>query len=113
MVSRKKVVDDPENPEWTAADFARAKNPEEVLPPDVLSAFGRKRGPQRAPKKIPVSIRLSPEVVGFFRRKGRGWQSEIDTTLKKIVLRSSRRAPKGSGQVGKRKATTPKRAMGR
>jgi uncharacterized protein (DUF4415 family) len=113
MVSRKKVVDDPENPEWTAADFARAKKPEEVLSPDVLSVFGRKRGPQRAPKKVPVSIRLSPEVVGFFRKKGRGWQSEIDTTLKKIVLRSYKRIHKGPVQAGKRKATTPKRAAGR
>lgn len=113
MVSRKKIVDDPENPEWTAADFARAKNPEEVLSPDALSVFGRKRGPQRAPKKVPVSIRLSPEVVGFFKRKGRGWQSEIDTTLKKIVLRSDKGAHKGSLQAGKRKAATSKRAVGR
>jgi uncharacterized protein (DUF4415 family) len=112
MVSRKKVVDDPENPEWTAADFARAKNPEEVLLPDVLSVFGRKRGPQRAPKKVPVSIRLSPEVVGFFKRKGRGWQSEIDTTLKKIILRSSQRTPKGIVQTRKRKTSTLKRATG-
>jgi uncharacterized protein (DUF4415 family) len=90
MVSRKKVVDQ-ENPEWTAEDFARAKNPEDVLSPEVLVVFGKRRGPQKAAKKVPVSIRLSPDVITYFKGTGRGWQSRIDKTLKEIVMGSHRR----------------------
>jgi len=68
MTSRKKV--DADNPEWTQDDFAKAKAPEDVLPADVLAKFGKHRGPQKAPKKVPVSIRLSPMVVTHFRDQG-------------------------------------------
>jgi len=50
-----------------------------------LKAHPRRRGPQKAPKKIPLSLRLSAEVVRHFRAKGRGWQTRIDLALKKIV----------------------------
>ncbi|WP_342714516.1 BrnA antitoxin family protein [Bradyrhizobium sp. B024] len=100
MVSRKKVVDDPENPEWTAEDFARAKNPEAVLSPDVLALFGKRRGPQKAPKKVPVSIRLNQLVITHFKEMGRGWQSKIDETLTDIVIKgySRKRATGGHPQ---------------
>jgi uncharacterized protein (DUF4415 family) len=83
MASRKKA--DANNPEWTRVDFARAKAPEDVLPADVLSKFGKHRGPQKAPKKVPVSIRLSPIVVTHFRNQGPGWQARIDAILTGIV----------------------------
>lgn len=88
MASRKKASAD--NPEWTRADFARAKAPAEVLSADVLSRFGKHRGPQKAPKKVPVSIRLSPIVVTHFRAQGPGWQARIDAALTKIVQREKR-----------------------
>jgi uncharacterized protein (DUF4415 family) len=47
-----------------------------------------KRGSQKAPTKIPVSIRLSPEVVSNFKAKGPGWQSKIDDALRKIVKKA-------------------------
>jgi len=55
------------------------------LPADVLSKFGKHRGPQKAPKKVPVSIRLSPIVVTHFRNQGPGWQARIDAILTGIV----------------------------
>jgi uncharacterized protein (DUF4415 family) len=87
-------VFDDDNPEWTKADFARAtKWPEGVrladLKPGELARILPKRGPQRAPTKIPVSIRLSPEVVKHFKAKGPGWQSRIDDALRKIVKKAS------------------------
>lgn len=42
---------DPENPEWTDADFARAK-PASELPPDIRSAFDKTRGGEQSPAKI-------------------------------------------------------------
>ena len=38
----------------------------------------RVRGPQKKPRKVPVSIRLSPEVINYFKSKGKGWQTQID-----------------------------------
>ncbi|NGP18063.1 BrnA antitoxin family protein [Devosia aurantiaca] len=76
---------DDDNPEWTEADFARAKPAHDVLPEEVLKSFPKTRGVQRLPKKIPVSIRLSPEVIERFKAQGPGWQTRIDEILKKAV----------------------------
>ena len=43
------------------------------------------RGPQKSPTKIPISIRISPEVAEYFRAKGKGWQGRIDNVLKEYV----------------------------
>jgi uncharacterized protein (DUF4415 family) len=58
------------------------------LKPDELERIVRKRGPQKTPTKIAVSIRLSPEVVTHFKTKGPGWQSRIDAALLKIVKKA-------------------------
>src|SRR5262245_17718560 len=92
MASRKKA--DADNPVWTQPDFASARAPEDVLDPEVLSRFGKHRGPQKAPKKIPVSIRLNSSVVSHFREQGPGWQARIDAALTKIVEREKKAAPK-------------------
>jgi len=42
----------------------------------------RRRGPQKAPRKIPVSMRLSPEVVEGLRATGNGWQRRADEALR-------------------------------
>lgn len=78
------VVFDDDNPEWTEEDFKRAK-PASSLPPEVLAAFPKTRGAQKAPKKVPVSLRLSPEVVEHFKASGPGWQRRIDEALKKVA----------------------------
>ena len=75
---------DMENPEWTDADFAAAHPPSE-LPPHIRQAFPRTRGPQKTPTKVPVSIRLSPEVIRHFKAGGPGWQRRIDEALKKLA----------------------------
>jgi uncharacterized protein (DUF4415 family) len=48
----------------------------------------RVRGKQVSPTKQPVSIRLSPEVVSYFKAQGPGWQTKIDEALLKVVKRS-------------------------
>ena len=40
------------------------------------------RGPQKAPTKKPIAIRLSPDVVEDFKSTGTGWQSRIDEALR-------------------------------
>jgi uncharacterized protein (DUF4415 family) len=85
----KEPVFDDDNPEWTKADFAKARPPAEILAPELLAQFKNTRGPQKTPTKVAVSIRLSPEVISHFKAKGPGWQSRIDDALRKIVKKAS------------------------
>lgn len=80
----RKVVFDEDNPEWTEEDF-RSARPASELPPEILAAFPKTRGAQKALKKVPVSIRLSREVIDRFKAGGPGWQRRIDETLKKVL----------------------------
>ena len=59
------------------------------LKPGALARVLGKRGPQKSPTKIPVSIRLSPEVIKHFKAKGPGWQSRIDDVLRRIAKKAS------------------------
>jgi uncharacterized protein (DUF4415 family) len=89
----KRPAFDADNPEWTKADFTRATKFSagvrlKDLKPSELARMVGKRGPQKAPTKVPVSIRLSPEVVKHFKAKGPGWQSRIDNALRKIAKKA-------------------------
>lgn len=80
---RKTTAAHEDNPEWTAAEAARAKKGAAFFAERGLVAPApRRRGAQRRPIKQPVSIRLSPDVLTAFRRMGRGWQSRVDTALR-------------------------------
>jgi uncharacterized protein (DUF4415 family) len=75
-------VDD-ENPEWTDEDFKRAV-PFSQLPESLQAKLSslKARGPQKAPVKERITIRLSREVVERFRATGQGWQTRMDEALK-------------------------------
>ncbi len=45
----------------------------------------RVRGVQKSPTKVPVSIRLSSEVVDYFKAQGKGWQTRVDDILQEFV----------------------------
>nr|VFJ59796.1 MAG: Uncharacterized conserved protein, DUF4415 family [Candidatus Kentron sp. DK] len=49
----------------------------------------RRGRPRKAEPKRAVSIRLSSEVVEYFRATGKGWQTRIDETLKESIARHS------------------------
>ena len=80
---------DEDNPEWTEQDFRDARPAHEVLPPHILKAFPKLRGQQRAPTKVAVSLRLSPEVVEHYKAGGPGWQTRIDEALRDLVKKAS------------------------
>jgi uncharacterized protein (DUF4415 family) len=67
---------DPNDAEATRAFFAEA----DLIRKGKVVRRG-KRGPQKAPTKKLVSLRLSPEVVEHFKATGRGWQTRIDGAL--------------------------------
>lgn len=48
----------------------------------VQKASRGKRGPQKAPTKELISVRLSPDVLSALRATGDGWQARIDDTLR-------------------------------
>lgn len=76
------------SPELTKADFAKARPFAEVFP-DLSVSIRKGRGPNKAPTKKLVSLRLSPEVITHFKSAGPGWQSRIDETLRKAVKRKA------------------------
>ncbi len=67
-----------EIPELTDEDFARGVWHIGGVP------VARGRPKSKSPKNA-VSIRLDPDVVAHFRRGGRGWQSRINTALRKAA----------------------------
>jgi uncharacterized protein (DUF4415 family) len=71
---------DTDNPEWTAQDF-KAAMPFSGLPATLQAKLGG-RGPQKTPRKVSTTIRLSPDVLQAFRAAGDGWQTRIDAALK-------------------------------
>jgi len=77
------IAADPGNPEWSGQDFRRAKPFAKVFP--SLAKSGPVRRPQKQPKKVAVSLRLSREVVERFKAEGPGWQRRMDDALKKAA----------------------------
>jgi uncharacterized protein (DUF4415 family) len=70
-----------ELPELTDEMFARATygvGGVQQLPP-------RRRGPQKAPKKIAISLRLPPDVVEYFKSTGAGWQLKMGSVLQNWI----------------------------
>jgi uncharacterized protein (DUF4415 family) len=88
MANRKPLIDDDgEVREITAEDVALFK-PFSALPQTeqkVLLKLHR-RGPQRSPKKVPISIRLSPDVVEALRSTGTGWQGRANDALRSWLV---------------------------
>ncbi len=79
-----------ENPEWTEADFARARPASEVHGKAFAAGLVRARGrPALAEgeRKAKVNIRLSPEVVAALRATGAGWQTRADQALRKAFVK--------------------------
>lgn len=85
--SRRNFVDPDDAPEWTADQFARAEvaSGGTVARP-AQGTLTRPRGrPKKPDAKVHIHIRLSPQVLGYFRATGPGWQTRIDEVLRKWV----------------------------
>jgi uncharacterized protein (DUF4415 family) len=85
------IDDEGEVRELTSEDFKRTV-PFSALPLSLQKTLSsRKRGPQKAPTKELISIRLSRDVVERLRASGHGWQGRIDTVLRKWLTAETRR----------------------
>ncbi|MBT3195682.1 MAG: hypothetical protein HN338_04305 [Candidatus Ruthia sp.] len=73
------------NPQWSDDMFDNATTLDNSNLPDAFKVSAKRGRPLKEGKKVPISIRLSPEVLSFFKQKGKGWQSRIDDTLKSFI----------------------------
>ena len=92
MASRKKLTDSQgEVRELTATDAAHAV-PFSALPQaeQTMLRSIRRRGAQKAPRKVPISIRLSPDVADGLRATGEGWQRRADDVLRSWLATDTR-----------------------
>jgi uncharacterized protein (DUF4415 family) len=79
---RKKTPIDPDNPEWTAEDFRRARPAREVLPEifgkKVAAKMLRPRGRPKSPApRTSISLRLPQDVLARWKATGPGWQTRM------------------------------------
>lgn len=75
------IPDDADNPRTSASDWEGAvlKNNGKVI------GRVRTRGKQKKPTKISTTLRLSPEVMAYFKATGDGWQTRVDEALREYV----------------------------
>jgi uncharacterized protein (DUF4415 family) len=111
--SMSKHTDDRDNPKLGADFFARAQRGVDHGPAPMRTtlldeqARRRGRGPQRAPTKKLVSLRLDPDVVAAYRNTGRGWQGRINAVLKRTLR--TKPTPHVAGTVVEAGVSTSKR----
>ena len=76
-----------DNPDSTDEELASMRPAREVLPPEFFEMVERERKRRGRPAldepKRQVTLRLDADVVDSFRAEGAGWQSRINTTLRK------------------------------
>jgi uncharacterized protein (DUF4415 family) len=80
-----------DNPEWTEEMFARAK-PLSEFAPELAESLRRARGPQKAPTKRLISLRLDQDVIEHFKATGPGWQTRINAVLREAMADAVRNA---------------------
>lgn len=61
---------------------------------EALARRHGERGPQKAPTKQAVSLRLDPRVIKHYKAGGPGWQSRINRDLLGMVVLQEVPAPK-------------------
>ena len=83
------IATDPDMPEWTAEDFARAKPASEVLPRGLYEAAVKRRrgqrGPQKGPVKKAITLRIDPDILARYKAMGPGWQSRMNEALRRSI----------------------------
>jgi len=82
------IDQDGEVRELTAQDMRLFRPASEVLPPNVLAGLATlkkqrgERGPQKAPTKVPTTIRFDADVLAALKASGKGWQTRVNDAVK-------------------------------
>jgi uncharacterized protein (DUF4415 family) len=77
-----------ENPEWTEADFARARPFKEMFP-EEYEAWKKERGgrPPVAQPKVHIGFRFAADVVQGLRASGRGYNQRVEKLLREALAK--------------------------
>ena len=75
------IDDDGEVRDLTAGDIKHFKPAAEVLPPSLLKKLGI-RGTQKAPTKVPTTIRFDADVLAALKASGKGWQTRVNEAVR-------------------------------
>jgi uncharacterized protein (DUF4415 family) len=79
------IASDPDAPEATDEQLARAR-PFAEAHPDLMESIRRARGrPPVAHPRQQVSLRLDPAIIDKFKAGGKGWQTRINEALRKAA----------------------------
>jgi uncharacterized protein (DUF4415 family) len=80
--------------ELTRADIRAMQPAGSVLPPELLAVLPKRRpgqrGPQKAPVKVPTTIRFDADLLAAFKATGRGWQTRLNNALREWLRRTPR-----------------------
>ena len=81
------IAADPDNPEWTQADFDRALPARAFFAPEVYAQLCalRQRGPKDKPLKVPTTIRFDADVLAAVKATGKGWQTRVNDAMREWV----------------------------
>lgn len=87
LISEAPGSDQISNSEQEQAFFDQAVVIREGGPKALVEALKNKRGrgQQKAPVKQAVSIRLSADVMDYFKATGKGWQTRVDQVLREYM----------------------------
>ena len=69
------------------SDMAHFK-PAKETDPDLVKEMRRlrgQRGAQKAPLKKPVTLRLDPDIMAWFKAQGQGYQTRINDALRDYI----------------------------
>jgi len=83
---QRKIASDPDAPEATNEQLAKARPFAEAFP-DLAESIKRARGRPKveAPKEA-VTLRLDPETLARFKATGRNWRARMSEVLEKAKV---------------------------
>jgi len=80
------IADDPDAPEVTDEQIARAQPFSKACPELYAGLQSAQRGRPKvaAPKEV-LSIRLAPAAIAWFKSRGRNWRQKLRRDLEKLA----------------------------
>ena len=71
-----------DSPDLTDDELARMRPGTEGMSPAMAAAFTKRGGrPKSEAKRVPISLRVDPEVLAAFKATGAGWQTRMNEAL--------------------------------
>ncbi len=80
------LIDDEDNPELTAEDFARARPFSEVFP-EQYKAWKKIGRPPVVTPKVHIGFRLAADVVEGIRATGKGYNARVEKVLREALTK--------------------------